>query len=297
MFGLGGPTTTPPPAVLMPETYVAPSKEDPDFNIQLQYFLKKEPPVVMHQKMVAPGDHYIPFDLNQLLDGGTYFEYAGSLTAPPCAEVVTWFVRREPLLGSARQVAILHDAIFQISADFGNFRSTMPLNGRPVAIREARREVPPPPIPPPPPAGPTPNTDREFRAVKWSWDALKIAKAATNYVKDMDSRLRHAAYAHAKVMAPDLMAHHEAATPPPPPRPVGPPIPMEMAKTTQTMAAAISKAARQAIHDASVKIAKEADEVAKSAAQQASQLAATALAPPPPPVLGIAGGPAPSMMR
>ena len=39
-----------------------------------------------------------------LVQGGTFLEYAGSLTAPPCSEIVTWFVRRDPLMASDDQV-------------------------------------------------------------------------------------------------------------------------------------------------------------------------------------------------
>ena len=39
------------------------------------------------------------------------------------------------------------------------------------------------------------QSDREFRAMKWSMDAMTIAKGATDYVKDLDMRLRNAAQA------------------------------------------------------------------------------------------------------
>merc|ERR1719158_459319 len=125
----------------------------------------------------------------------------------------------------------------------------MPVNGRPMAVRAAQRDIPPPAAPlPPMPAGPNPHTDRSFRAMKWAKDALKIAKASTDYIRDLDMRLRNAAEAHANALAPDLMhARAMAGTPPPPVHPVGP---IDMAKTAATMAGALATAAQNAIAQA-----------------------------------------------
>ncbi len=55
-----------------------------------------------------------------------YYYYSGSLTTPPCSEIVTWYVFKEPLEASEEQIEqfseILHD----------NYRPVMPLNGREV---------------------------------------------------------------------------------------------------------------------------------------------------------------------
>lgn len=159
-------TPTLPPSQVQPMNYIAPPPHDLDFNTQLQFFLKTKPPM-MNEKVTAIVDEYAPFDMNKLLEGGSYFEYAGSLTAPPCAEIVTWFVRREPLLASDAQVSILHHSVYQISADFGNYRSVMPLNARPVAIRQAVKEEPPPKTPEQSvPLGPNP-APRGWRTCVW----------------------------------------------------------------------------------------------------------------------------------
>merc|ERR1719454_1701609 len=118
----------------------------------------------------------------------------------------------------------------------------MPLNGRPVAVRMAVQDTPPPAAPLPPTVqGPNPATDRSFRAMKWAKDALKIAKASTDYIRDLDVRLRNAAEAHANALAPDLMhARAMAGTTPPPVVQV---TPIDMAKTSESMANALAKQA------------------------------------------------------
>jgi len=268
---------TPPPGVMGPNQYAAPLMSDVNFNVPLQFFMKMKPPMI-NEHSTAPVDEYIPFDVNRLLEGGTYFEYAGSLTAPPCAEIVTWFVRRDPIMASDAQVAVLHRAIYQLSADFGNFRATMPLNARPIAVRQAVKEAPPPKVPEQSiPLGPNPRTDREFRAMKWAKDALSISNEATAYVKDMDARLRAAAQAHANALAPDLMRAAVAqTTAPPAPKAASP---LDMSKTSAEMAKAIAQAAKTAIADASHQIKVEAQRAAKQAAQEAAQMAAQALPP------------------
>ncbi len=56
----------------------------------------------------------------------SYYHYDGSLTTPPCSEVVNWYVLAEPLEASKEQIEkiskILHD----------NYRPIMPLNNRKV---------------------------------------------------------------------------------------------------------------------------------------------------------------------
>jgi len=53
-----------------------------------------------------------------------YYTYAGSLTAPPCTEGVTWFVMQEPVSVSADQIA--------------RFGRVYPANARPIQPRNDR---------------------------------------------------------------------------------------------------------------------------------------------------------------
>lgn len=55
-----------------------------------------------------------------------YFEYAGSLTTPPCTEGVEWFVLQQPVTLSAEQLS----AFRRVYAD--NARPLQPVGGRPV---------------------------------------------------------------------------------------------------------------------------------------------------------------------
>merc|ERR1719326_221225 len=181
-------------------------------------------------------------------------------------------------MASDDQVVVIHDELYRISTAFGNFRATMPLQNRPIEIRQAVKEEPPLQAPEQSiPLGPNPRTDREFRAMKWAKDALAISTEATNYVKDMDARLRAAAQAHANALAPDLMRTAVAATTAPPAPKA--PSPLDMSKTSAEMAKAIAQAAKTAIADASHQIKVEAQRAAKQAAQEAAQMAAQALPP------------------
>merc|ERR1719217_1935911 len=264
---------------LGPPEYIPPDDKLPNHNPTIQFFMKERLPMI-NQKSLAPASMFTPFNLNSLLEGGTYFEYAGSLTAPPCAEVATWMVRREAIMASDMQVAYLHDKIMEMTALFVNNRATMPLNGRPVAVRMAVRDMPPPSAPSVHlPVGPNPAQDRSFRAMKWAKDALKIAKASTDYIRDLDIRLRNAAEAHAEALAPDLMhARAMAATSPPPVHNVGP---IDMAKTAATMAGALATAAQNAIAQAAGALTIEAKQAAAvQAAAAANSIPVATVAPP-----------------
>lgn len=259
--------------------YVEPAVTEPNFNPALQMFLKVAPPSI-NNKAVNRVSEYEPVDLNMLLQGGTFLEYAGSLTAPPCAEIVTWFVRREPIMAADIQVHYLHDSIYFMTGQFGNARSTMPLNGRSVAVRQAVKEEPPPREPEQEiPLGPNPRTDREFRAMKWARDALKIAKSSTDYIRDLDFRLRAAAQAHADALTPNLIPEL-LPTPPPIVGKEGGPAPSEMAATAASMTTVIAGAAKEAIAQASKQIAVEVKAAAIEAAKEAAKVVKEGLPPP-----------------
>eukprot|EP00403_Amphidinium_massartii_P043434 CAMPEP_0178446104 /NCGR_PEP_ID=MMETSP0689_2-20121128/40595_1 /TAXON_ID=160604 /ORGANISM="Amphidinium massartii, Strain CS-259" /LENGTH=350 /DNA_ID=CAMNT_0020070845 /DNA_START=116 /DNA_END=1165 /DNA_ORIENTATION=- len=87
----------------------------------------------------APTDLLTPF-----LQGGVFFEYQGSLTAPPCTEQVTWLVRSAPLAASAQQIEVVRQVIFQATGGTGNWRGIMPRMERPVSVRMASPGNPPP---------------------------------------------------------------------------------------------------------------------------------------------------------
>ncbi|KAJ1555351.1 hypothetical protein HK405_002377 [Cladochytrium tenue] len=73
------------------------------------------------------------------LTGGTVFNYAGSLTTPPCSEIVDWWVVRAPMLVARADLDRLyqHALEFAIYDNGRNARPTQQLNGRTVSIFNA----------------------------------------------------------------------------------------------------------------------------------------------------------------
>jgi len=69
-------------------------------------------------------------DVDALLpEDKTYYTYDGSLTTPPCSEIVTWIVMQTPITMSAEQL----DALRAVHDN--NARPVQPLNDREVAVR------------------------------------------------------------------------------------------------------------------------------------------------------------------
>jgi len=67
-----------------------------------------------------------PFDFNEILTGKKMcFHYVGSLTTPPCTEGVKWFIFKDPITVSEKQVKEL-----QVLMPMNNYRSTQALNDR-----------------------------------------------------------------------------------------------------------------------------------------------------------------------
>jgi len=278
--------------------YRPPNPKEEFFNMQLQHFLKAPLPII-NAKSIAIVNEMDPLDLNAFMQGGVFLEYAGSLTSPPCATNVMWFVRRDPVLASATQVDMLSERIFEFTADFGNYRYTLPLNGRAVGTRLAVESQPPPQhkdqgIP----METLPSTSRDFMAVKYAKDAFKLSKVTSDYVYSMDTRMQKAARAHADAIAPDLGV--AAATPAPRVQPKEM-SPVDMTKTAAIMAKQISESAKDAIHLATEEIFKEAVMAAHEAAKEAAIVAGKEIviptAEPPPGAPGgaplAAPGPAP----
>lgn len=66
------------------------------------------------------------FDLNlNLPENKAYYTYEGSLTTPPCTEVVSWYVFKTPITVSLSQVKQLQKLM-----PLNNYRNEQPLNGR-----------------------------------------------------------------------------------------------------------------------------------------------------------------------
>lgn len=261
-----------------PLGYQEPLASDQSFNPALQSFLKTAPPAV-NTKVMVPADAVRSFEFNKFLEGAKFYEYHGSLTAPPCAEIVTWLVRQDTIKASDKQVLYLHDAVYKTTADFGNYRSLMPLNGRVVNMLQGIIEdLPPPPGPEASLAGSPQASDREFRAMKWAMDAMTIAKSSTDYVKDLDQRLRRAAEAHANALAirdePLKVKGQVGAGLAAPGMVRNLSSPMQMKETARHMARSLAKAAREEIEDAMATISRKSKEVAMESARQAAGIVA-----------------------
>ena len=80
--------------------------------------------------MVQPTD-LLPASLS-------YYYYEGSLTTPPCSEVVQWFLLRSPLHVPATFLDALRTTVVGMEGQplNTNFRRPQPLNGRQVMIRD-----------------------------------------------------------------------------------------------------------------------------------------------------------------
>merc|ERR1719327_2452616 len=129
----------------------------------------------------------------------TFWMYDGSMTAPPCAETVRWFVRREQLLASDAQIRVFDAAMRNMTSLLGNYRTTMPWNDRkPIVWRSKQGPVGPVPPSADKPhgrlrSGPFPRTDNELQAVKQAELADELGGQAVAYVKDLETRVGQAA--------------------------------------------------------------------------------------------------------
>lgn len=252
--------------------YKVPNPLSPKHNPNLQVFLRSALPNP-DETVKAQVSEMEPLDLNELMEGGIFMEYAGSLTAPPCSEIVTWFVRRDPIMASDEQILVIHDELYRYSNSQGNFRATKPLANRPITVRQAVEEKPE--LAPPDPSipiGPNPRMDNEKRAMEAAQNSLATAKAARDYVNDLDRRMQAAAIAHSNALAPDLFPENPAkkgaykTTTSPPPV-------MDFAAQGEMMAKSIATAAKEAIFDAAKRISVEAKRAAAEAAKEATQIA------------------------
>ena len=67
-----------------------------------------------------------------------YYRYQGSLTTPPCNEIVIWTIFKQPIEVSQKQIDIMRKAYYRVEGEKGhrdisnNYRAPQPLNGREV---------------------------------------------------------------------------------------------------------------------------------------------------------------------
>jgi carbonic anhydrase len=189
----------------------APASADQDFNPALQPLLTAEPPADPGAKVEFTDS----LDISKFFAATpagppTFWQYDGSQTAPPCAETVRWFVRREPLLASTAQIKLLALALRKMTDGYGNYRTTMPWNDRKPVIYEAKMgslEPSEEPIATRLRSGPFARTDGELQAVKQAELASDLAAQAVEYTDDVEKRITAAADSHLE----NLQAQRKAA--------------------------------------------------------------------------------------
>lgn len=155
-------------------------------NPVLQAFLRTELPRPGKKVAVPPA----PLDIAPLLQDSPLLHYEGSMTAPPCAETVQWFIRKEPVVASHTQVQRLLQAEYNTTGGTGNYRSVMPLNGRPISVWRAVVETP---LGTPVADVPVGIGSREGFTSQWAQTALRTASQAVNIVKDLDTGVQSTA--------------------------------------------------------------------------------------------------------
>jgi len=92
------------------------------------------------------GKHPDVFNLEHILPMGkvhpggdmTFYNYAGSLTQPPCTEGVDWWVSAQPVEATKEEISNFRNAVIGAeSTRHGNNRATQPLEGRKVLVGHA----------------------------------------------------------------------------------------------------------------------------------------------------------------
>lgn len=250
--------------------YARPNDKEANYNEALQIFMKMSPPPPL-MKQEVPGDPINGPDIKPLLFGAKFLEYAGSTTAPPCSENTLWLVRSTPVMVSDTQARYLYDVIYYASHGHGNYRATMPLEGRMIAMRWAIMEDAPsikeaagvPVI-----AKNAARSDRDYRSMKWAKDALTISTYALDYVRNLDQRMHAAAQNSAVNLAPHIVN----VGPLPLPAPAPAPAPATASQLAAAVAASITQATRAAVTAATAEISQEAKYAAFQAAADASNM-------------------------
>lgn len=194
-----------------------PLANDPGHNKDLQEFLQKGLPDTgksLDYVFPSPIDLLNPFLLN-----GTFFEYRGSLTAPPCAEQATWMVRREPQMLSEAQWELIRTNIYKANSGYGNYRAIMPLMGRPIFVRTGVKGEPATKAEFPPSFQSNETRATGFGAIVDARWALARAKQGGKLAWDLDQGLAKASQAHVRELDPDSVFPMPTVGPPvmPPP--------------------------------------------------------------------------------
>lgn len=285
----------PPPDHAPFENYTGPPAEsDQDFNLALQPMLMVAPPLGIGEGIKSEET----LDLSKLLDPTpagppTFWNYDGSQTAPPCAEMVRWFVRRERLLASTAQIKILAIALQNMTSGYGNYRTTMPWNERKPTIFEAKKG----PLEPKKEltaarlrSGPYARTDGELQAVKQAELASDLAAQAVEYTEDVQKRVTAAADSHlenlqkqrkdaeeAKLQAANVKRADAAALK----QPVPPPVAKHFMPMVKGLAAEVAQKVVDGVEATATKAAMDATFAVRVEAARQQYAAKMATDPPP----------------
>lgn len=93
--------------------------EEGDENALFTQFLSKFPPEE------GSYEEHTEIDLSSLFpEDKSYYSYSGSLTTPPCSEVVNWYVLKNTVTASSTQIAAFQSILKN------NYRPVQDLNGR-----------------------------------------------------------------------------------------------------------------------------------------------------------------------
>jgi carbonic anhydrase len=192
--------------------YNAPSDTDPEFSPMLQAFLNTVALPLFEETITQNHSIADTLNLNALFDNSTFFEYGGTQTTPPC-EGAIWLVRREVMMVSTAQAKEFFKTLHEMSEDAGNYRTLMPVNSRVIEVRKTEMNTNIPPWRAVEEA--KDDSQRIISSKQYGMDAVKIAETAANYVRDMDTRLKRAAIAHAMELRPKAQPTGPPAAEPP----------------------------------------------------------------------------------
>lgn len=275
-----------PPPVLKVNRTILDAAESKRVLTELQALGEKAPGFsrpMMHFLQPQKTNAWNALQINDLFRGATFWEYQGSLTKPPCSEVVSWLVRREPVSLSPRQAQLVYSNLRMTMQGKQNDRATFPLGERKIRVYAAS-EFPNGPQDPDirtqhapsvedfAPIGPNPRPDRTDRMNGYAQAAMEASSELDQKSQELDYREQKAAFDYAKWVAPNFMKF------------VPPPVKPKFAsykfkgwesqaldplKIAESMSKAVGSIAANALKSASDKIIKHTQDEAYKAAQQA----------------------------